>query len=75
MDKILDYNLFFWRASFGNTGTLNDVRVLSISQLRDMMVCGELHRLEEESGVVLFQIGKDSSWIGSDRIGYGMPIH
>jgi hypothetical protein len=59
MEAMSDYNLFFWHASYGYTGTLNDISILSLSPLLDRMVSGELHRLEEESGVAPFQIGKD----------------
>jgi hypothetical protein len=31
MEAMSDYNLFFWHASYGYTGTLNDTSVLSLS--------------------------------------------
>jgi Plant transposon protein len=51
--------IFFWHASFGYCGTLNDVSILSLSPLLDRMVNGELHVIEKDSGVVPFRIGEE----------------
>jgi hypothetical protein len=58
-EAISDYHLFFWHASYGNTGTLNDISILSLSPLLDRMVDGSLHTLETDSGCVPFRIGDE----------------
>jgi hypothetical protein len=46
---------FFWHASYGYCGTLNDVSILSLSPFLDKMVNSELHVIEKDSGVVPFR--------------------
>ena len=71
LEAVSDYHLFFWHASYGYTGNLNDRTILSLSPLLDRLVDGSFHHLEEEAGVVPFQISNDSftkTWITVDGI-------
>ena len=56
MEAVADFNLFFWHASYGYTGALNDLIILSLSPLLDRMLDGTFHALEEEAGVVPFEV-------------------
>ena len=58
LEGMSDYHLYFWHASFGCAGTLNDVNVLNLSPLTDMLLNGEMQALEE--GVVPFQIAGET---------------
>ena len=58
LEGMSDYHLYFWHASFGYAGTLNDVNVLNLSPLTDMLLNGEMQALEE--GVVPFQIAGET---------------
>ena len=60
LEAVADYNLFFWHASYGYTGNLNDITILSLSPLLDRMTDGSFHALEEEAGVLVpFDIGEE----------------
>lgn len=56
LEAACDYHLFFWHASYGYTGTINDITILSLSPLFDMMIDGTLHDIETQSGSVPFTI-------------------
>lgn len=58
LEAVADYHLFLWHASYGYTGNLNDLTILSLSPLLDRMVDGTIHDLEKEAGVVPFKIGR-----------------
>ena len=55
LEGMCDYHLYFWHASFGYAGTLNDVNILNLSPLTDMFLNGEMQELEDE--VTPFDIG------------------
>jgi ribosomal protein L32 len=59
LEAVADYHLFFWHASYGYTGTMNDINILSLSPLMGKMLDGSLHDLETESGVVPFMIEEE----------------
>jgi Plant transposon protein len=42
LEAVADYHLFFWHASYGYTGTLNDRTIFSLSPLFDSMIDGSL---------------------------------
>ena len=56
LEAACDYNLWFWHAAYGFSGSLNDGNVLSLSPLLDRMTSGKFSKLEEEAGVVPFFI-------------------
>ena len=71
LEAICDYHLFFWHASYGYTGNLNDRTILSLSPLMDRLLDGSFHQLEQEAGVVPFRIGLQQfnhTWITTDGI-------
>jgi Plant transposon protein len=71
MEAICDYHLFFWHASYGYTGILNDRTILSLSPLLDRIIDSSFHQLEEEAGVVPFKILEEAfeqTWITVDGI-------
>ena len=57
LEGMCDYHLYFWHASFGYAGTLNDVNILNLSPLTDMFLNGEMADLE--SHVTPFFIGAE----------------
>ena len=54
MEAACDYNLWFWHAAYGFSGSLNDCNILSLSPLLDRMTNGSFTRLEKKSKVVPF---------------------
>ena len=55
LEAACDYHLWFWHASYGYAGTLNDINILNLSPLTEMFLTGEMAKLEEE--VTPFIIG------------------
>ena len=58
LEGMCDYHLFFWHASYGYAGTLNDVNILNLSPLTDMFLNGEMADLESE--VTPYTIGDEA---------------
>jgi hypothetical protein len=56
LEAICDYHLFFWHASYGYAGTMNDLNILCLSPFQDRLVNGQFHELEIESGAVPYKI-------------------
>jgi hypothetical protein len=56
LEAICDYHMWFWHASYGYAGTLNDLNVLNLSPFLDALVDGRFAELERVSGVVPYQI-------------------
>lgn len=52
LEAMCDYNLWFWHASFGYAGTLNDINIWDNSPLLKMMVDGTMSMMDFE-----FEIG------------------
>ena len=57
LEAACDYHLFFWHASYGYAGTLNDINILNLSPLTEMILSGELASLEKE--VTPYKIGNE----------------
>jgi hypothetical protein len=55
LEAIADYHLWFWHASFGYAGSLNDLNILNLSPFLDKLVDGSFQKDEQESGVVPFE--------------------
>jgi hypothetical protein len=71
LEAISEYHLFFWHASYGYTGSLNDKTILSLSQLLDRLVDGEFEKVDCESGAIPFLINGQpfyESWNAVDGI-------
>lgn len=47
LEAISDYHTYFWHASFGHAGTLNDLNILALSPFMDMILDGTLEELEK----------------------------
>ena len=48
LEAACDYNLWFWHASFGYPGTLNDINILNLSPLLDSFLDGSFQLVEGE---------------------------
>ena len=57
LEAISDYHLWFWHASYGYAGTLNDLNVLNMSPFLSALVDGSF--AEVESPVVPYRIGQE----------------
>ena len=57
LEAACDYHLWFWHASYGYAGTLNDINILNLSPLTEMMMNGKLAKLEE--AVTPYNIGDE----------------
>ena len=57
LEAIADHHLWFWHASYGYAGTLNDLNILHLSPLFRKFVDGTFEELEEK--VVPFSIGQE----------------
>jgi hypothetical protein len=58
-EAIVDYNLYFWHASFGYPGSLNDLNVLNVSTLVQKFTENGL-LLDSETEFVPYYIGTES---------------
>jgi hypothetical protein len=52
-----DHDLWFWHASSGFAGSLNDLNTLNLSPLLESLVDGSFAKLEKRATVVPFDIG------------------
>jgi hypothetical protein len=59
LEAICDYQLWFWHASFGYAGSLNDLNIIQLSPFQRALVDGTFIAKEEESQVVPYSIGDD----------------
>ena len=57
LEALGDHHLWFWHASFGYAGSLNDLNILNLSPLLELLVDGSFGKLEERASVVPFDIG------------------
>ncbi len=48
LESVVDYNLWFWYASFGFPGTMNDINIWERSSLLESMLNGEHESLDHE---------------------------
>ena len=62
LEAICDYQLFFWHASYGYCGTLNDINILNLSPFLSQLVDGTFHEqeTEKEAAVVPYSVGDES---------------
>jgi hypothetical protein len=56
LEAACDYNLWFWHASFGHPGTLNNINILNLSPLVDRFLDGQFAIIEQRSGKVPFKV-------------------
>jgi hypothetical protein len=57
LEAVADHYLWFWHASYGYSGALNDINVLQLSPLMQRLCDGTFVSTEVNSGVVPFDIG------------------
>ena len=57
LEAIADHHLWFWHASYGYAGTLNDINILNLSPFLESLLDGEFEKLESTS--VPFAIGQE----------------
>jgi hypothetical protein len=60
LEAMSDYHLWFWHASFGCAGSLNDLNVLNLSPFLESLVDGSFMALEEAAGAVQFNVGGEN---------------
>ena len=48
LESVVDYNLWFWHASFGYPGTMNDINIWERSSLLELMLNGNHHKIDHE---------------------------
>jgi hypothetical protein len=63
LEAVADHCLWFWHASYGYSGALNDLNVLTLSPLMRRITDGSFTQTEAESGVVPFDIGTSQSFL------------
>jgi hypothetical protein len=56
LEGISDYHMFFWHASYGYAGTLNDKTIFDLSPFQECLLDGSFEDKELSSGVVPFTI-------------------
>jgi hypothetical protein len=56
LEALSDYHTWFWHASFGYAGSLNDLNILNISPFLERLLDGSFRNVELQSGVVPFSI-------------------
>jgi hypothetical protein len=56
LEALSDYHLWFWHASFGYAGLLNDLNILNLSPLLESLVDGTFTELEQSSMLVPFEV-------------------
>jgi hypothetical protein len=62
LEALSDHHLWFWHASFGYVGSLNDLNILNLSPLLASLCDGTFARLERD--VIPFDIaGEQFSWM------------
>jgi hypothetical protein len=59
LEAVADHYLWFWHASYGYSGTLNDLSILSKSPLMEGMCDGSFGAMEKASGVTPFMVGDE----------------
>jgi hypothetical protein len=59
LEAVAGYGLFLWHALYGYTGMCNDTTILSLFPLMDKLTDGMFHEVEEEAGVIPFEITDD----------------
>lgn len=58
LEAISDHHMWFWHASYGYAGTLNDLNILNLSPFLDALVSGKFAEVETDS--VPFQVGEET---------------
>jgi hypothetical protein len=56
LEALSDYHLWFWHASFGYAGSLNDLNILNLSPLLESLVDGSFTEWEQSSMLVPFEV-------------------
>ena len=57
LEAISDHHMWFWHASYGYAGTLNDINILNLSPFLESLLNGEFDKRESTS--VPFAIGRE----------------
>jgi Plant transposon protein len=60
LEAMADYHVWFWHASYGYPGSMNDLNVLNVSPLYNRLMDGPLKETEDASGIVPYKIGDES---------------
>ena len=60
LEALADYHLWFWHASFGYAGLLNDLNILNLLPFLESLVDGSFVTLEKSANVVPFHVAGES---------------
>ena len=56
LEAIVDHHTFFWHASYGYAGRMNDINIFNVSPFKDNLMNGVFDYREDLSGVVPYKI-------------------
>ena len=56
LEAVSDYHCWFWHASYGYAGTMNDKNILNLSPLLERLLDGSFCKLEQDASVVPFSL-------------------
>ncbi len=56
LKDISDYHMFFWHASYGYAGTLNDKTIFDLSPFQQCLLDGSFEDNEKSAGILPFKI-------------------
>jgi Plant transposon protein len=68
LEAAADYHLWFWHASYGYAGAMNDLNILNMSPLLERMTNGSFKAVEVASGVCPFKIDESTDEASFDRM-------
>ncbi len=59
LEGISDYHMFFWHASYGYAGTLNDKTIFDLSPFQQCLLDGLFQENKKSAGIVPFKISSE----------------
>jgi hypothetical protein len=59
LEALSDYHVWFWRASLGYDGLLNDLNILNLSFLLELLVDGTFTEQVQSSMLVPFEVAEN----------------
>jgi Plant transposon protein len=57
LEAMCDYNMFFWHASYGYAGCLNDINILNLSPFLERLIDGRMDAAAQAVGAIPFEVG------------------
>ena len=56
LEAACDHHLWFWHASYGYTGLLNDINIINMFHFQTGFLGGTFAEVEEQSGIIPYTI-------------------